>query len=313
MYLSIMLLAAEDRPSILNSDLGQKVGLALFSALLSFGAALYFAHRKSREEPIKRISYTTDVQPGLVSIDEAIADEVTVRYKSSTVDKLSLVSVDIYNSGNTVVKDEEIRFEFPTGAEIIETRFDPPLKPEVPVEAVDASVSNPKYRLRHLERGQRVGFRFVVASSGVLARPELHPFNEAGDVDFAPGRADDVARDDARSHVSRFVFLLGLVWLIPPLAYVLPLEEFNNSVAAFIRIALVAMMLPHFPYFVESVTSRLIGTSRTERNASSGIQIDYIRDSSVVISQHPDERSDGSTSSAADQLEVAEGEAASGF
>jgi hypothetical protein len=119
----------------------------------------------------------------------------------------------IENTGNRVVKNQFIRFEFPAGSQILNF-FLSQSPNELGVKLDDdgkLSANEKKYVVSHLRGGLKVGLRFIIA--GVYGAPKINPFNQEGDVKFV-SRAVTIGAN----HVSRtreFIVLWILFLLIP--------------------------------------------------------------------------------------------------
>ena len=64
----------------------------------------------------KRLSYNLSIENGLVKIEESIRKRIEVFYNSEEIENLYNVNFYLENTGNTVIKSQEIRFEFPENA-----------------------------------------------------------------------------------------------------------------------------------------------------------------------------------------------------
>ncbi len=277
----LILLQVQQEKGVFDTDFGQKILILLIGSIVTFCTTFFFAIHKRRDTPSRRLQYSSRLQPGLVSIDESIKHDVALRYKGSTVDKLVLVSIDVWNSGNTVVKGQELRFEFPGSASIIDTSFDPPLTPELQVDCFNDSPNNPRFRIPHLERRQRVGFRFVVAGNAMEAVPTIHPFNESGDVALVQGHAYDEDVEKADIRIERFILLFALFLFVPPTTAILG-SEVSHRFSALVQLIILVAMAPQLAHVAASV-ALLLRPSRAKSHSEDTIAIDNVSNSGVMV------------------------------
>ena len=159
---------------------------------------------KERRTPAKRLSYDLKVKKGLVIVDDEISDDISLYYKGRAASKLSYVRVDVKNTGTTVVKNEHIRFHFNDDSTVLNVFQDPIPPPEIGLSQIDSKHNNYRYKIGHIERLQSVSFCFIVESAGE-ASPEMHPFNEEGDVEFI---ASSIAKEtDDQTKLELFISL----------------------------------------------------------------------------------------------------------
>ena len=120
------------------------------------------------------------------------------------------VKCNVENIGATVVKSQDIRFEFSPETRILDSYLDPVPEPEMKVEMIsDLALKTyaKKYKIGHIEQSQSVDFQFTLTSPRDVEL-ELHPFNEAGDVDFISRSGSKV--DDEKEKITKFLTLLIL-------------------------------------------------------------------------------------------------------
>lgn len=270
-------------PSSVNSPFfdnafWQSVAVSILSAVLAFlgGYALSGISRRSGSG--KRLSYSSNVETGLINVEKNIKEKVTVLYENNPVANLSNIQFDIENTGNSVVKSQEVRFEFDPGTRILEFYFDPQPQPEMRVEKLfDQTLRDfeRKCRIGHIERGQAIRIHFIVTSeSEVNLKP--HPYNEEGDVDFN-SRAT-VKELGEREQVARFLSLLIMYFVIPPVFSLFSLSPFSGTIAGLaklvILLALFRFIVPFSEVMAELVT-RWLSLSYMQNGFS------FLRDVSV--------------------------------
>ncbi len=163
------------------------------------------------------------------------------------------VSCHVENTGNQLVKNEYLRFSFPTGSTVLDTFQEREAPQELQVLEVPLDKSTQtdrRWKLGHLERGQEAQFGFLV-SGPTAAPPEIHGYNETGGVELAPRQAA-VSADDA-SHVAPLVTLLLLGWLLPAFGNL----WFGALITQGASLIIAILAIPHLAPFARVVRRRL--------------------------------------------------------
>jgi hypothetical protein len=196
--------------------------LAIFGAVIGFIFALILARIQARGAPRKAISWAAEIEKP-PQLDKGKEGKLGVSYNGVPVKDLVQVRVLVENTGNTVIKNEYVRFKLPAGSKILEVATDPAPEPELGVsEVLEPGLSNMerRYKIGHLEVGQNV--RFLLATDGGAwnSWAGIYPFNEEGDVlfqrrDIARAREDvEEVRPFIRSAAG--VFLLMILAIATP-------------------------------------------------------------------------------------------------
>lgn len=263
-----------------SPDFWIKVTIALVSAILAFIGSYVLALQKQRKEPQKQLSYDTTIRKGLVEIESDIRDKVQVLYKNQKIEDLYHIACNIENTGNTVIKNQYIRFDLPADSNIVDYFFEPVPEREIGAQETDEglNLNEKRYLIKHIERGQRVGFRFLLTSSKSVSI-YLHPFNEEGNVAFVP-RTISKAQDE-RYFVSRFVYLYFLYILIPPALYILP-RDLGSMAAGLVRGAIVVAILPSVKP-VANIIINIISRLSTSKAVEQSISIHDVRADNINI------------------------------
>jgi preprotein translocase subunit SecF len=201
----------------LDKSFLQNVAVAFLSAVLAFlsGYALAGIGKKARSG--KKLAYSINIESGLVNVEKNIKDKVKVIYETEEIVNLSNVKFELLNSGDSVIKSQEIRFEFPETTRILDFYFDPQPQPEMKVEKIyDSGIKEfeKKCRIGHIEKDQQLGIHFIVTGESEITLIP-HPFNENGDVEFI-SRSTAKALSE-KEQISRFLSLLIMYFLIPPI------------------------------------------------------------------------------------------------
>lgn len=252
--LLVLLAQAGQHPAANMSPFTEKVVIAVVSAVLSLLGGYILLQLKEKREAHKQLSYDLAVR-NVLDVDDVIAKDIAVTYKNRPAGQISFVTCDVKNTGNRVIKDQSLRFAFGKSATVIDAYLDPPPPLEFGVaEVADDKLldSERKFAIKHLERDQAVGLRFVVAGT-IEGDVKIHPFNEGGDVEVLPGTVSK-SRDD-RVSFERFIVFFILGSIIPPIFYRLP-SEIGDMAASLVYITIAIALLPSL-----RPTSRLIASS----------------------------------------------------
>ncbi|MFF6784937.1 hypothetical protein [Streptomyces sp. NPDC012510] len=113
---SAVMVAAE----VVLTEFQQNLLVAVVGAVIGVLGTVTIERVKLRREPTKRLSWDAKVHNAMVSTDERIRRLLRLSYNGHSIEGLSSVEFRVENTGNRVVKDEQLRFSFPPGAQIIE-------------------------------------------------------------------------------------------------------------------------------------------------------------------------------------------------
>jgi hypothetical protein len=273
---------APQQPGPAIDPLTEKILVAGASAILSLltGYILYVV--KESREPKKRLSYDLEVRHGLLGVEEQIAKDLSVSYKGRAAENITYVRCDVRNSGNTLIKDQFLRFDFGAQAQILDAYTDPVPPIEYDVEETDDLEnvgSQRRYKIGHLEKRQDVGLRFVLSGT-VQQEIIIIPFNEQGDVEVIPGSISRAADD--RRLVERFIMFYILLILLPPLFRWIPGNLRDFALTA-LYILLVGAMVPLLLPFTRVVASAIIALGRRDKDAVSISGLHQEQDSTLNI------------------------------
>ena len=200
----------------LFKDIGMKIkdAIPIFLGGLLSGYVLLEIKKKSGSG--KRLSYSLEMNTGLVNVEKNVKEKVKVLYEDREVFNLSYILINIENTGNAVIKSEELRLEFTEETEILNFYFEPEPEPEMKVTEISESSLRKcerKCKIGHIERAQKLSIRFLVTSESEIQPPKLHPFNENGDVEFVSIATAKTLSD--REKITRFLSLLIIYSNIP--------------------------------------------------------------------------------------------------
>lgn len=239
------------------SDLEQKFVVALVSAIIGASATLLVHFLKARSEPRKRISWDSSTDPGFAAIDDPeIREKLSITYGHVTVKNIFSIKYRISNTGNRVIKDQQIRFSFPEDTQVLESYLSPTPEPELKVERSPSP--NPReviYKIGHLERDQDVQFRFVTAGESANKWKAV-PSNEEGDVDVQKRGAAE--KKDDRAHVKPFVISVFLFLTVPYLFSSSLIDEpIAESLATITRFTFLSYSIFHLSPVARTVRDML--------------------------------------------------------
>ncbi|TBZ36441.1 hypothetical protein E0H36_05305 [Rhizobium leguminosarum bv. viciae] len=272
--------AAAQSEDFSNTLLG-KVAIAVISAVLSLVTGYVLLYLKDRREPKKRLSYNAEFRKGMLGFEERIAQDLSVTYKGMPAEHVSYVRCDVLNSGTSYVRDQSLRFEFPSTTEILDVSVDPTPPKEVKLTKTNGGNDGPhesSYSFQQLETGQKLTFHFVIQGKDSDQRLSLFGFNEDADVAVVKGDVQKVADD--RNIIERLIFI-GLVTLfVPPIINFGPEPLGSMAVAIFYVVALV-VAFPTFPTAAR-VAARFLTAPRSRDAISIGSVA--TRSGSVIIS-----------------------------
>jgi hypothetical protein len=258
--------APPDVNSFFNTSFWQNVAVAVLSAILAFLSGYALAGMSKRQRSGKKLSYSLSIENGLVKIEKDIRKRVKVFYNSEEIENLYNVNFDVENTGNTVIKSQEIRFEFPEETRILDFSFEPEPEQEMKVEKIETGLRTfeKKCKIGQIERGQNLGVRFTATSTAEIGEIKLHPYNEGGDIEFA-SRSITKALSD-RDHIAKFLSLYILYLVVPPVLYLFPvIGEMMTGLARFvILISLFRLIIP-FSEIIADIVFKLISKSEEGR------------------------------------------------
>lgn len=247
-------------PQPLFNPLTEKIVIALVSATLSLITGYVLYQVKERREPKKRVSYDLKTRRGLVAAEDSIARHLAVTYKGLPAEKITFVACDVKNSGNTVTKDQYLRFDFGEGTRILDLYAEPIPPREYGFEFVESSPPlehEKRVKIQHLEKQQNIGLRFVL-SEAADSETKIYPYNDAGDVEVIPGSVSRAADD--RRQTEQFLFIFILLSTVPTFFYRLPsFLEYSGGVA---QLILVLALLPLVRPFARTLAQALSTAGR---------------------------------------------------
>jgi hypothetical protein len=116
--------------SFFTEDFWQKVTIAIISAILALVSSYLIFRANERSKPRAQLSYNIDMDRALSPFKQALEKDTQVLFRGSDVQNLFQIKCLVRNTGNTIVRQEEIRFSFGDTAKILD--FSPP-EPEAEI------------------------------------------------------------------------------------------------------------------------------------------------------------------------------------
>jgi hypothetical protein len=243
--------------SFLSEDFWQKITIAIVAAILAFSSSYLIMRFTERRKPRAQISYSINTDRALTPFKEELKKDTQVRYQNNVVQNLFLVKCVIRNTGNMVVRGEELRFSFSNSAKILDFSIFP--EPEREFGLVE---DNPLRRdqterrvvIDYFPRNRELTFGFIVDGE----RPELKPYakNDKEDVEFAKGELQQAKYDE--EIVGRSIILVFLLIALPHLAELIPVYGLSGLLAGIIQISLLGFLLPLLPRLSQILARRLL-------------------------------------------------------
>jgi hypothetical protein len=223
--------------------------VAVLSAILGFVSAYAISQIQRRREPRKQLSWELQTEEVQLEVSSEIKERVGVLYRDTRVQNLTAVACQVSNTGNRVVKNEQVRFNFGDQAQVLEHSLYPPPEPELDAAQIDdhgLTDLDFVYRIGQLEIGQQVRFLFVLAGPNPIVSPAPHAKNEEGDVQFIRRGTERIVAD--QEHLRPF-FVTLFAFLVVPLI-ISPLSgefgfDFGGAILAAVRVVLLIPLLPH--------------------------------------------------------------------
>ena len=261
-----MLFLAQTSQVDLASPLWQKVFFALGGAIITAGMAITIFLIQWRSRARKRLSFHTQVVNSLPPVDAKLRGKVEVRYNNQHVDSLWYVICRFVNTGNTVIKNQSLRFEFDPQAQILESLFDP-----VPISELDASKdpgfqgpkNQAKIQIGQIERGQSVSFVLIICGKNV-EEPEIHSKGE-GDVQLLSESLSKDLDDSVKVRVFIAMIVLYLLLLLPLSNLAAESLGFVGAFAAgMIQVLFGIFLFPYIRAFAATTAAFFLGSRENE-------------------------------------------------
>ncbi len=113
----------------------------LVAAILGFLFALLLEFLKRRAGPRDSLVWSLDRESTSFDVDRDVRDNLEVRYRDRPVGDLTWARFSVHNTGNTLVRDLELRFALPEGAVLHDLGPKSTPAPEAGVVELDPAIS----------------------------------------------------------------------------------------------------------------------------------------------------------------------------
>jgi len=265
----------------LSVSLWEKIIVAIVSAILAFIGAILLERYKRKREPKKQISYEKILHKGIVAIDDEISGKTAVLYRDAELKEPYRLSFNFVNSGNSLIKNQYIRFKFPDGCIIVDTYLAPIPEPELGFEEISdltISAQEKRFKISHFEVGANINLRFIL--SGSLDRNvEMYPFNEDGGVFIVERSAAQALTDGEK--LNKFLWLISLMWILPNFFHFIPIDEISDLGTGILRFGIAIYLVPLIKPVVRIIADRVIKIGSTSPEGAH-IEIHDIESASTV-------------------------------
>lgn len=211
-----LLLFGQDKQSKLwyENEFTTEALKILTTGIITFIVSYVIFRLEKQKKEKKQISYDLEIKNGLLEIDESIKQNVEISYKNHPSIDLTMVTVSIQNTGDLIIKDQQIRFTFNDSNKVVDTFFEPNVQPELFLtELKSNNTFEKKYNIGHFEKSQSITYRFIVEGDNVDVK--LIPFNQEGNVEFN-NRSINKEKDE-KSTLQNF-FIIGFFYFTIPTA-----------------------------------------------------------------------------------------------
>ena len=248
-FTHIVVSAANNSPS---SDTASKAAFAIGSAIVGAACSYVAAVLLARRNPRKQLSWDATTDRSMLSVSSEIRDNVNITYKGADVSDLVAIKCRIANTGNSVIKDEQLRFAFPDGTRILEADFSPQPERELRasrVDLADLKETERMFFIGQLEAGQELSFEIMATGAG--AEEWVLHHSDGGDVEFRQQDANRIK--DEQAHVRPTVIIVTLFLVTSTLIQAVEstnffLNQFVAGIGVLIDLALAISLAPHiFP------------------------------------------------------------------
>jgi hypothetical protein len=267
-----------------ETDTIGKILIALAGAVFGFISSVALDMIRRRREPRRRLTYSLASTPIALDIgDEAVSQKLELRYGNRSVKALHVVTCRLRNSGNQLIKNQYLRFEFPNNLIVRDCGFTGSPEPELQVVAradspawkQSGETDRVQFKIGHMEPRAEVGM-FVVVEGESFTRPLVKGHNEDGTPEVVETAAEEILNERERlASLLRTVALLGATGM---LMEILDIAPFHAS--AVIWAAALFLFGRNAPLIVSAL---LGGKGPQERSAKVEVGAMSIREGALSI------------------------------
>lgn len=239
--------------------------------VVGFASSYVLERIKARREPSHRISWEATTERGIIETHPDLRESVTVSYNGQQVDDLTAVSCRVSNTGNRVIKNQLVRFEFPIDCRVLDAQLDPIPQREISVVRQQDRETDQReiiYVIGHLERQQEITIK-LLASGRSAPDWAIYAFNEAGDVEFQ--RRDVSRQRKDQEHVAPFLTYLFIMLLVYLVVGPLSSDWLVASGMALVELILSIPISGHFVPMARWVRDSFSKSDSSAKNSIAGI------------------------------------------
>jgi hypothetical protein len=277
-----------DAASFFNTTFWQNIAVAVLTAVLAFLCGYALAGMSRRKGSGKKLSYNLSIANSVVQVDKEVKERVKILYNNELIDNLYNVEFELENTGDMVIKSQEIRFEFPDGTRILDFSFAPEPEPEMSVSKIDSGLglkpNERKCRIGQIEKGQKVGIQFAATNASGIQEVKAHSFNEIGDVEFS---AREIAKQlSDKEQLTKFLIYSIFYLLIPPIFDSFPVlygQIMAGAVRLLILFNLFKVIAPFSEAVADLITRIASFTTRSVLAADWGVGIGENANEAVIV------------------------------
>jgi hypothetical protein len=212
---SFLLTAASEGSADWSSS---KLITPVIAALLGFVSGYFLEIVKSKRGSRTVLAWDLKIEQPELTYGATQAERIKISYRGREVDRLVSVRYTVTNAGNTSIKNQLVRFEFPQDAQLLQRELNPSPEPEMGVRDItgeDPDFLGPRYKIRHLDPGASVGFAFAADGGTWHSWKGAKLHNEDADVVYQ--RRDVALSRDDQTHVAPFLFGLAAILIVTTL------------------------------------------------------------------------------------------------
>jgi hypothetical protein len=259
--------------SFVSSELQNSIITAIVSGIIGFLASFVIERLKKQSEPRKQISYSKIIKSGIIgNIEKDIEGKIGILYDGKLAQNMIYALFNIENTGNQQIKNQEIRFEFADGSEILDVFNDPQkIEPEMELKEIPESnlgKNERKFRIGVLKPTEKLGFRFIVQGNKNLSLDFKHHSKNDDDVIFIKVEDKKVA-DDIETVNSFLINCLIAFVMLPLVKEVLQFSFFSVLLSLGSLAILGISILPRLEIFIKSAVNLMSESSKKKPEVQS--------------------------------------------
>ncbi|MGW4240976.1 hypothetical protein [Nocardia sp. NPDC004722] len=227
---------------------------------------------------VKRLAYAVAVGSAMNNVPESLAEQISIQFAGQSVEgQLFETTCTVTNSGHLVVKNQYLRFSFPSGCQVLKTYLvgDPPIElgvEEAPLE--QPRQTDRRWRIAHLEKNQSTAFGFLV--SGPAAKPPaIFGHNDEGGVELV-SKGKLARENNAAGDIGVFTSSLLLAFALPSVP-----DTVFDLFFSLVRILMICLALARVKPIAALAASYL--TRSDSPTPETSYRLDGVRAESIVI------------------------------